>query len=429
VPATILVGAQWGDEGKGRVADWLASQAAVVGRFAGGDNAGHTVRVGDETFKLHLIPSGILHPGVVCIVGAGTVVNPLTLLKEIDYLARVGINVTPDNLIVDARAHIITPVHIALDGARESALAGDAIGTTKRGIGPAYSSKAARSGIRAHSMFNPEQFGDQLDQAIKEGNKSLDVHYGAPPVDANTAIPPYVEAARKLAPYIKDAVAYIQDSLDAGKRVLCEGAQGTLLDIDHGMYPFVTSSAPIAGGALTGLGFGPRYVDRVVGVAKAFSTRVGSGPFPTELDGELGNRLRGDGSNPWDEFGTTTGRARRCGWLDAVVLRYSVRVNGMTELILNKLDVLSGFPSLKIAVAYTIDGKQTTAMPYDLTLLSRAEPVYEEVPGWSGDIMGAKHLSDLPEAACQYIKSVEKIIGVPITAIGVGPARDQVILP
>jgi len=429
VPATIVIGAEWGDEGKGRAVDWLAADSEVVARYAGGDNAGHTVRVGDSTFKLHLIPSGILRDGVMCILGAGTVVNPLTLVHEMDYLHEYGIEVTPKRLMVDARAHIITPAHVALDGASEAALGGQALGTTKRGIGPAYSSKMARTGIRAQTMCDSEQFGDLLEKAVAEGNRTLQALYHQPPLDAKAAIGQYVDASRRLAPYIGDGVTFIQDALDEGKRVLCEGAQGALLDIDHGMYPFVTSSHPTSGGALTGLGFGPHEVDRVVGVTKAFSTRVGSGPFPTELDGPLGDRLRGTGDNLWDEFGTTTGRPRRCGWLDAVILRYSARLNGLTELILNKLDVLGGFETLKIAVAYDLDGKRTTALPYDLAALERAVPVYDVLPGWTGNISGTRTLEGLPEEARRYVARVQEIMGIPITAIGVGPARDQVILP
>jgi len=429
VPATILIGTQWGDEGKGRVADWLASQADVVARYAGGDNAGHTVRVGNDTFKLHLIPSGMLHPGVLCVLGAGTVINPLTLIREIDNLRKNGIDVTPERLLIDGRAHIITPAHLALDGASETLLGQEAIGTTKRGIGPAYTSKMARRGIRAHVMTDPEQFGDQLQKAVAEGNRALQHIYGQQPMDAQAMIAQYVEAARQLAPHICDAVEVVHDALDAGKRVLCEGAQGTLLDIDYGMYPFVTSSSPTAGGALTGLGFGPRHVDRVVGVTKAFSTRVGSGPFPTELHGALGDRLRGTGENPWDEYGTTTGRPRRCGWLDMVILRYAARRNGLTELVLNKMDVLSGLDEIKIATGYTIDGQEVHTMPYDLVVMGRAEPIYESLPGWSEDITQARRLPDLPANARRYIARIEEILGVPISAIGVGPARDQVVLP
>ncbi len=359
----------------------LPAAPDVVARYAGGDNAGHTVRVGIDTFKLHLIPSGILNEGAVCVLGAGTVINPLTVLREMGDLEEGGIHVTPDRLAIDPRAHIITPAHIALDGAGEQALGKDAIGTTKRGIGPAYASKMARTGIRAEAMSSVEGFGDLIERAILEGNRTLESLYAQPPIDAITAkTAEYVEAARLLAPYLRDGVALVQDALDEGKRILCEGAQGTLLDIDHGMYPFVTSSTPTVGGALSGLGFGPRYVDRVVGVAKAFSTRVGGGPFPTELSDALGDRLRGTGENPWDEFGTTTGRPRRCGWLDMVIIRHAVRINGLTDLVMNKLDILSGFEELKIATAYTIHGARVTTLPYDLALLAAAEPIYETLP-------------------------------------------------
>jgi adenylosuccinate synthase len=427
MPATVLIGAQWGDEGKGRVADWLAAQADIVARFAGGDNAGHTVNVGGQTFKLHLIPSGILHPGVTCILGAGTVVNPLTVLSEIAGLHKKGIEVTPDRLLIDVRAHIITPAHLALDGASEASLGEEAIGTTKRGIGPAYTSKMARTGIRAQAMLEPEQFGDQLQKAVREGNRTLQALYGQQPVNGDSLVAQYVDAARRLAPYIRDGISFVQDALEDGQRLLCEGAQGTLLDIDHGMYPFVTSSAPTVGGALTGLGFGPRYVERVVGAAKAFSTRVGSGPFPTELRDALGDRLRGTGEKPWDEFGTTTGRPRRCGWLDAVVLRYSMRINGLTELVINKLDVLSGLDELKIAVAYNVSGQRTTTLPFDLKVLEQAQPVYEMLPGWSESISGAQRLADLPANARRYIDTIRQVVGVPISMIGVGPERNQII--
>ncbi|MHB8628082.1 MAG: adenylosuccinate synthase [Aggregatilineales bacterium] len=428
MPATVLVGAQWGDEGKGRVADKLAAESDVVARYAGGDNAGHTVRVGDTTFKLHLIPSGILNPRAVCVLGAGTVINPLTLISEIDYLAQGGIEVTPDRLAIDPRAHIITPIHIALDGAGERALGKNAIGTTNRGIGPAYASKATRTGIRVGGMGDPEQFGDQVEQAIAEGNRTLSALYGQPPIeDAVGKTAGYVDAARRLAPYVRDCAALVQDALEEAKQVLCEGAQGTLLDLDHGQYPFVTSSSPTVGGAIIGLGFGPQYITRVIGAAKAFSTRVGGGPFPTELIGALGDRLRGTGENPWDEYGTTTGRPRRCGWLDVVLMRYAARLNGFTELILNKLDVLSGLPELAIAVAYQIDGKRITTMPYDWQTLNRAEPVYETLPGWSESITNAKTLAELPVNARTYLERIETLIGVPVTAVGVGPEREQLI--
>lgn len=426
MPATILIGAQWGDEGKGRVADWLAAEADVVARFAGGDNAGHTVVVGGSVVKLHLVPSGILHPHVACVLGNGMVINPVNLLKEMDGLAAQGINISPERLIISTKAHLITPVHIALDSASEKERGDQAIGTTLRGIGPAYMDKTGRRGIRSGQMADIEAFADALYASIEETNKSF-VKQGLQPLDAQRVTTDYLEAAARLQPYLRDTTVYLNDRLKNGARVLCEGAQGTLLDVDHGDYPFVTSSSPTAGGALTGLGFGPRHVDKVVGVAKCFSTRVGSGPMPTELQGALAERLRGTGENFWDEFGTTTGRPRRCGWLDAVVLRYAVQVNGFTELVLTKLDVLSGFDELKIAVAYKIDGVQYDFPPSTIKDLERAEPVYETLLGWSQDISKARQNKDLPDAACTYIQRISELCETPIRVVSVGPERDQLV--
>lgn len=426
MPATILVGAQWGDEGKGRVADWLAAEADVVARFAGGDNAGHTVVVGDKVFKLHLIPSGILHERVTCVLGNGMVVNVINLIKEIDQIAAMGVPVTPNRLIVSSRAHLITPAHIALDVASEKARGSGAIGTTLRGIGPAYMDKTGRRGIRAGQILDMEAFGDALQEMMERANASL-VAQGQPPLDPRAAISEYLEASARLQPYIRDTSAYLNDRLSQGARVLCEGAQGTLLDIDHGDYPFVTSSSPTAGGALSGLGFGPLYVDRVVGVAKGFSTRVGSGPMPTELHGALGDRLRGTGENFWDEFGTTTGRPRRCGWLDAVVLRYAAQVSGFTDLVLTKLDVLSGIDELRVAIGYQINGQHVTQLPTTLQELEQAEPVYEVLPGWQQDITQARQPGDLPVNALSYVRRVSELCGVPLRAVSVGPERDQLV--
>lgn len=426
MPATILVGAQWGDEGKGRVADWLAAESDVVARFAGGDNAGHTVVVGGSVVKLHLVPSGILHPHVTCVLGNGMVINPTNLVKEIDRLAGIGVNVSPARLHISTKAHLITPAHVALDGAAEKARGAQAIGTTLRGIGPAYMDKTARQGIRAGQMANLEDFGDALKRAIEQANRAL-IAQGAEPLDATQATAESIEAAARLQPYLRDTTLYLNARLKAGARVLCEGAQGTLLDIDHGDYPFVTSSSPTAGGALTGLGFGPRYVDQVIGVAKCFSTRVGSGPMPTELEGELADRLRGTGENFWDEFGTTTGRPRRCGWLDAVVLRYSAQVNGFTELVLTKLDVLSGLSELKIAVAYEIDGKRHDYPPSTISELERAQPVYETFQGWHSDISSARTAHDLPDTTVAYIRRISQLCDTPIRTVSVGPERDQLV--
>lgn len=426
MPATILIGAQWGDEGKGRVADWLAAESDVVARFAGGDNAGHTVHVSSDVFKLHLLPSGILHNHVTCVLGGGMVVNPVNLIKEIKALAKMGVEMTPERLIISTRAHIITPAHIALDSASEKARGEQAIGTTLRGIGPAYMDKTGRKGIRMGQMLDVESFADALYTTIEEANVTLQ-RMGSETLNPQTAAAEYVQAATTLQAHIQDTTLYLNERLKEGARVLCEGAQGTLLDIDHGDYPFVTSSSPTAGGALTGLGFGPTQVDRVVGVAKSFSTRVGGGPMPTELDGEIANRLRGTGEHFWDEYGTTTGRPRRCGWLDAVVLRYAAQLNGFTELVLTKMDVLSGFDELKIAVAYEIDGKEYRFPPSTVLDLERAKPVYETLPGWQENISGARHSLDLPEAACAYIERISQLCDTPIKTVSVGPERDQLV--
>lgn len=426
MPATILVGAQWGDEGKGRVADWLASQSDVVARFAGGDNAGHTVVVGASVFKLHLVPSGILHDQVVCVLGSGMVINPVNLLREIDELLAAGVPVTPERLIISTRAHIITPAHVALDSASEQARGAGKIGTTLRGIGPAYLDKTGRSGIRAGQMLNLEHFADALYAQIEAANVRLTAQSLAS-LDPQVAAERYLDAARRLQPFLQDTTSYLNARLKAGARVLCEGAQGTMLDVDHGDYPFVTSSSPTAGGALTGLGFGPRHVERVVGVTKCFSTRVGSGPLPTELEGPLADRLRGTGENFWDEYGTTTGRPRRCGWLDTVMLRYSAQVNGFDQMVLTKLDVLSGFETLQIAAAYELDGARLTAMPSTVEELARVQPVYESLPGWTEDLTGIRRWSDLPDAARRYVERIADLCETPITTISVGPERSQLV--
>jgi adenylosuccinate synthase len=426
MPATILVGAQWGDEGKGRVADWLAMQSDVVARFAGGDNAGHTVNVGAQVYKLHLIPSGILRPHVVCVLGGGTVINPVNLLREIDEMKAVGIDITPERLIISTRAHIISPAHVALDKAAEQARGAEKIGTTLRGIGPAYMDKTGRSGIRMGQMLEVESFADALYAQIETANASL-ARDGCATIDPQKSAEDYISAAARLRPYLRDTTRYLNQRLREGARILCEGAQGTMLDIDHGDYPFVTSSSPTSGGALTGLGFGPLYVDRVVGVTKAFSTRVGSGPLPTELSGALGDRLRGTGENFWDEFGTTTGRPRRCGWLDTVMLRYAAQVNGFTDMVVTKLDVLSGFETLKLATAYDLDGTVIDYLPITTAEQSRVKPVYEEVAGWSENIAGVRHWIDLPEAARAYIDQIAAVCGVPINTVTVGPERDQMV--
>jgi adenylosuccinate synthase len=426
MPATILIGAQWGDEGKGRVADWLAAEADVVARFAGGDNAGHTVYVNGKVFKLHLVPSGILHDRVVCVLGNGMVINPVNLVKELDELAAMGVDVSPERLMISTRAHIISPAHVALDRATEIARGANAIGTTLRGIGPAYLDKTARQGIRTGQMLNVEEFADALHQAVERANVSLSGQK-LDLLDADKSALDYVQAAARLQPYLRDTSVYLNKRLKEGARVLCEGAQGTMLDVDHGDYPYVTSSSPTVGGALTGLGIGPRYVDRVVGIAKCFSTRVGGGPMPSELGGELANRLRGTGQNFWDEYGTTTGRPRRCGWLDIVTLRYAAQLNGFTELFLTKLDILSGFEELNIAVAYEIDGTIYDYPPSSISELERATPIYETMPGWSEDIGSILREEDLPQTARDYIRRIGELCETPVRVVSVGPARDQLV--
>ncbi|MBN1656980.1 MAG: adenylosuccinate synthase [Anaerolineae bacterium] len=425
---TVILGAQWGDEGKGKITDMLAAEADLVVRFGGGDNAGHTVTVGAERFALHLVPSGILYPRVRCLLGAGMVVNPKKLLAEMDGLAARGVDVSPERLRLGARAHLIMPYHIALDGAAEAARGGSAIGTTRRGIGPAYTDKAARTGIRAGELlYPPEDLARRIREQVEAKNVLLVKVYGQPSLDVDAIVDEYLGYARRLAPHVTDVVQELAAALRSRKRVLAEGAQGTLLDLDLGTYPFVTSSHPTIGGVMVGLGLGPHYIERIVGVVKAYQTRVGAGPMPTELTGELGDRLRGTGTQPWDEYGTTTGRPRRCGWLDGVTLRHAMHVNGLTEFAVTKLDVLSGIDPLQVCIAYDLDGKRIEHLPTDQALLARCRPVYETLPGWTADIMRASTFDDLPLQARDYVTFIEELVDAPATLISVGPARDQTI--
>lgn len=426
MPITIIVGTQWGDEGKGRVTDLLAAEAEIVARYSGGDNAGHTVTVGDQVFKLHLIPSGIVQPNTISVMGAGMAVNPQKLLSEMDTLAERGIDVSPERLKLSAGVHLILPTHIALDGASEASLGAQAIGTTRRGIGPAYRDKADRSGLRGADMLSSD-FAQRVHESVKSNNRILTEIYGQQPLEAEDIAEDYEGYAKRLAPHVSDVSSAIHQVLRRGGSVLAEGAQGTLLDVNHGTYPFVTSSSPIAGGVLTGLGVGPTEVDRVIGVAKAFQTRVGEGPMPTELAGPLGDALRGTGENPWDEFGTTTGRPRRCGWLDLVLLRYAARINGLTELVITKLDVLTGLDPLRVCVAFNYQGEQWDEVPFGANALAQVEPVYADLPGWERDITSVRDPADLPEAALGYLDFIEKQVGVPISLASVGPERDQVV--
>jgi adenylosuccinate synthase len=426
MPVIIIVGSQWGDEGKGRITDLLAAKADIVARYSGGDNAGHTVTVGKDIFKLHLIPSGIVQPNTVSVMGAGMVINPRKLLAEMEGLAARGIDVSPHRLKLSAGSHLILPTHIALDGASEEALGRDAIGTTRRGIGPAYTDKATRIGLRGGDMLAAD-FPQRVFQAVEATNRLLVEIYGKEPLDAESVADEYAGYAERLRPYIADVSREVHQALKAGGQVLAEGAQGTLLDINHGTYPYVTSSSPIAGGVLTSLGIGPKEVDRVIGVAKAFQTRVGEGPMPTELTGPLGDALRGTGEHPWDEFGTTTGRPRRCGWLDLVLLRYAARVNGLTGLVVTKLDVLTGLDPLRVCVAYAYQGKEWDDLPFGPNALAESQPIYAELRGWTEDITGARKVADLPPAAREYLDFIQQQVGVPILLASVGPEREQAV--
>lgn len=423
--AIVVVGTQWGDEGKGRVVDDLAGGADLVARFNGGDNAGHTVVAEGHTLKLHLVPSAVLYPGPTLLIGAGVVINPEVLTSEMEEISSLGVDVGPSRLKISAAAHLILPTHRALDGAREASRGKGAIGTTKRGIGPTYADKAARINLRAGEMSNPDRFAARVAERVEDHNRRLE-RFGIEPLSAEDAAVAYKAYAERLAPHLVDGSAVIGEALEGGKTVLCEGAQGLLLDLDHGTYPYVTSSSPIAGGATTGLGFGPKHIERIIGVAKAYTTRVGKGPFLTELLDETGDRMRAAGN----EFGTTTGRPRRCGWLDLPILRYAVRINGLDELALTKLDVLSGLEKLKVAVAYARDGEQVEHFPaeFGVEALAQWKPVYEELPGWEEDITHVRRREDLPDAAQDYVARIEDELGVPITLIGVGPGREQAIV-
>lgn len=423
----IVVGAQWGDEGKGRIVDLLAEKADVVARYSGGDNAGHTVTVGDSTFKLHLLPSGIVHPHPIGLLGNGMVINPATLLDEIDRVRQAGIEIDPQRVRISHAAHLITPGHLALDAARERARGAGKIGTTQRGIGPAYTSKVNRSGLRLEAILSPQDFHDILDAHLQDVNYQLERLYNSPPLAVDQILDDYSGYAEQLRPYIAETGEFAAQALQEGKRILAEGAQGTLLDLDHGTYPFVTSSTPTAPGALVGLGLGIGSAERVIGVVKAFQTRVGEGPFPTELSGDLAGRLRGTGENEWDEFGTTTGRPRRVGWLDIVLLRYAARINGITELALTKLDILSGLETISIGTSYQVGSSSTETLPLGPANLGDMTAIYDTVPGWKEDLTGIRSWEELPQEAQGYVRTIEKLVGLPVRTISVGPERSQVI--
>ena len=423
MPAIVLVGAQWGDEGKGKATDLLGEQVDYVVRYQGGNNAGHTVVTPDgEHFALHLLPSGILTPGVTCVIGNGVVIDPAVLIGEIDQLEARGIDTS--RLVISADAHLIMPHHRALDVVSERYLGKAKIGTTGRGIGPAYGDKVARMGIRVQDLLDPGIFRAKLELALREKNQLLVKVYNRRAIEVDAVVAEYLGYAERLAPLIADTRLVLDRALAEGARVLLEGSQGTLLDVDHGTYPFVTSSSPTAGGAAAGSGIGPTRITRVVGILKAYTTRVGEGPFPTELHDEFGEYLRKAGG----EVGVTTGRLRRCGWFDAVIARYAGRVNGLTDLFLTKLDVLSSLERVPVCVAYEIDGERVDEMPMTQTAMHHATPVYEYLDGWFEPLESAKTFADLPAAAQAYVRRVEELSGTQVSAIGVGPGRDQTLV-
>jgi adenylosuccinate synthase len=424
VTTVVAVGAQWGDEGKGKIVDWLAPRADLVVRFHGGNNAGHTLVVNGEKTVLHVVPAGVLQPGTINLIGPGVVVDPEVLLGELDALSARGVLRDPSRVRVSGRAHVILPWHQAQDLAREEKAGERAIGTTGRGIGPTYEDKVARRGIRVADLLDAKLVRERLEQIAPAKNFELTQYYRWKAVDVDDLFAKCVEWGRRLEPYVDHTGRILDHALREGKSVLFEGAQGTFLDIDHGTYPYVTSSNCVAGAACTGAGVGPTRIDRVLGITKAYATRVGGGPFPTEETGEVGERLRAAGS----EFGATTGRPRRCGWLDVVMLREAVTVNGLTGIAVNKLDVLSGLSEIPIATAYRIDGKLTHEFPMTLAEVARAEPVYESQPGWTETLSSARRMEDLPAAARRYVERIETLVGVPIEILSIGPGRDETIV-
>ncbi len=419
---TVIIGAQWGDEGKGKITDLLAAEADVVIRYSGGPNAGHTIVRGQNTYRLHHVPSGILYPHATCLLGNGMVIDPENLLNEMDGLAQGGIDIT--GLHISDRAHLIMPYHRLLDRASETARGRQAIGTTGRGIGPAYTDKAARRGLRMHHLLDVGRARDDIERACQFANLQLKARFDHPGLDVEELIEQCQRWSARLRPYIMDTALFLNQAIEQKQKVLFEGAQGILLDVDHGTFPFVTSTATGIGGALTGTGVGPQALQRIVGITKAYTTRVGAGPFPTELFDEAGDRLVDQGH----EFGTTTGRRRRTGWLDAVALRYAVRVNGLTDLALTKLDVLTGFPTLRVCTAYEVAGEKMTYFPARTDQLAACEPLFEALPGWLEDIRDVRAFDQLPKAAQQYVQRLEQLAGAPITIISVGPDRDQTFL-
>ena len=418
----IVIGAQWGDEGKGKITDLLSKSADVVVRSQGGVNAGHTIVVAERTFKLHLIPSGILYPNTECIIGSGTVIDPQVVIEEIKQLESVGVSIA--NLFISQSAHVTMPYHRSIDRASEERRGKHKIGTTGRGIGPTYADKSERIGIRMVDLMNPDDLQGKLEWTINYKNVILEKLYNLSPLDPKEVIEEYLRYADRLRPHVIDSSLRIYQAVKQKKNILFEGAQGTLLDLDHGTYPYVTSSNPIAGGACIGAGVGPTIIDRVIGVAKAYTTRVGEGPFPTELQGDLGEHLGDRGA----EFGTTTGRRRRCGWFDGVVVRYAVRINGFDCLAITKLDVLDRLEEIKVCVAYKLDGKTCYDFPTNASQFARCEPIYETLPGWQESSANCRTLEDLPEKALNYLKFLAELMEVPIAIVSIGAKREQTII-
>jgi len=421
MPALVLVGAQWGDEGKGKATDLLGGSVDYVVRYQGGNNAGHTVVIGDQSYALHLLPSGILTPGCVPVIGNGVVIDPAVLLQELDGLNARGVDTS--KLVISANAHLITPYHRTIDKVTERFLGSNRIGTTGRGIGPTYADKISRIGIRVQDLFDPGILAKKIDSALRDRNQMLVKLYNRRAIAAEAIVEEYLGYAQRLRPYVVDTSLLLNKALDEGKVVLLEGSQGTLLDVDHGTYPFVTSSNPTSGGACAGSGIGPTKISRSIGILKAYTTRVGAGPFPTELFDADGEKLRKKGH----ERGVTTGRDRRCGWFDAVIARYATRVNGLTDFFLTKLDILTGWELVPVCVAYDVDGTRYDELPMTQTDFHHAKPIYEFLPGWDEDITKAREFDDLPTNAQSYVRALEDMSGAPISAIGVGPARDATI--
>lgn len=422
MPAVVLVGAQWGDEGKGKATDLLGDRVDYVVRYQGGNNAGHTVVIGDKKFALHLLPSGILTPGCVPVIGNGVVVDLEVLFREIDGLNEKGVDTS--KLLISANAHIITPYHVTVDKVSERFLGKRAIGTTGRGIGPTYGDKIGRLGIRVQDLFDVSILTQKVEGALHQKNELLVKVYNRAAVKTSDVVEHLLSFAERLRPMVADTSLVLNRALDEGKTVLLEGGQGTLLDVDHGTYPFVTSSSPISGGATTGSGIGPTKISGVIGILKAYTTRVGAGPFPTELFDEWGEYLRKQGG----EVGTTTGRERRCGWFDAPIARYATRINGLTDIFLTKLDVLSGIKEIPVCVAYEVDGKRVDEVPVSQTDFHHAKPIYEMFPGWEEDITSVKSFEELPQNAQDYVLALEKMSGTRISAIGVGPDRNATLV-